>query len=88
MDTGATHHVTNNMADLNLQKNDYTGADSVQVGNGQGLQISKIGSSKITTPYSMFLLNQVLLVPKIQKNLLFVHQFCVDSNVYFEFHSF
>jgi hypothetical protein len=87
-DTGATHHFTNDANTLTLQKSDYAGADSVQVGNGQGLQISKTGTSKISTPSSTFVLNQVLLVPEIQKNLLSVHQFCVDNNVYFEFHSY
>jgi len=36
-DTGATHHITNDANNLTLQKTDYTGVDSVQVGNGQGL---------------------------------------------------
>lgn len=87
-DTGATHHFTNDTNNLNLQKSDYTGADNVQVGNGQGLQISKTGSSILSTPSSTFLLNQVLLVPELHQKLLSVHQFCVDNNVYFEFHSF
>ena len=86
-DTGATHHLTNSSNDLNLQRNDYTGSDSVQVGNEQGLQISKIGSSKITTPYTIFLLSQVLVL-EIRQNLLSIHQLCVDNNVYFDFHSF
>jgi len=87
-DTRATHHFTNDANILNLQKFDYAGADSVQVGNDQGLQISKTRTSKISTPSSTFVLNNVLLVPKIHKNLLSVHQFCVDNNVYFEFHSY
>jgi histone deacetylase 1/2 len=87
-DTGATHHFTNDIAHLSLQKSDYDGADHVQIGNGQGLQISKSGSSIIYTPSSTFVLNHVLLVPEIRKNLLSIHQFCVDNNVYFEFHSF
>ena len=44
-DTGATHHFTNDANNLTLQKSDYDGPDSVQVGNGQGLQISKTGTS-------------------------------------------
>ena len=87
-DTGATHHFTNDVNNLTLQQSDYAGANSVQVGNGQGLQISKTGTSKISTPSSTFVLNNVLLVPEIHKNLLSVHQFCVDNNVYFEFHSY
>ena len=88
VDTGATHHFTNDATNLSLQKSDYTGADNVQIGNGQGLQISKIGSSILSTPSSTFVLNQVLLVPELHQKLLSVHQFCVDNNVYFEFHSY
>ena len=45
-DTGATHHFTNDTNTLILQKSDYTGAHNVKkVRNGQGLQISKTGSS-------------------------------------------
>ena len=36
-DTGATHHLTNNMANLNLRSEDYAGSDQVLVGNGAGL---------------------------------------------------
>lgn len=38
-DTGATHHLTNKVNNLNLQREDYDGADQIQVGNGAGLQI-------------------------------------------------
>lgn len=65
---------------------DYNGTDNVLVGNGQGLQIAKIDSTQLSTPTSSFTLNNVLLVPEIQKNLLSVHQFCIDNCMYFEFH--
>jgi hypothetical protein len=32
-------------------------------------------------------LKQLLIVPKIQKNLISVQQFCSDNVVYFEFHN-
>jgi hypothetical protein len=34
-DIGAMHHLTNDATTLNLQKTNYNGVDSVQVGNGQ-----------------------------------------------------
>ncbi|KAA8518196.1 hypothetical protein F0562_015670 [Nyssa sinensis] len=34
--TGATHHITHDMANLNLKSDDYDGTDQLQVGNGQG----------------------------------------------------
>ena len=85
-DTGATHHLTNNMDNLNLQSEDYTGSDHILVGNGAGLQISHIGSSIFTTSKTPFVLKQLLLVPEILKNLISVQQFCNDNLVFFEFH--
>ena len=85
-DTGATHHLTNNMDNLNLQSEDYTGSDHVLVGNGAGLQISHVGSSIFTPSKTPFVLKQLLLVPEIQKNLISVQQFCNDNLVFFEFH--
>ncbi|KAA8515147.1 hypothetical protein F0562_018326 [Nyssa sinensis] len=86
VDTGATHHITHDMANLNLKSDDYNGTDQLQVGNGQGLRISKTGNSSLHSSSHSFVLNQVLLVPQIKKNLLSVQKFCIDNNVYFEFH--
>jgi len=86
-DTGATHHLTNNMANLNLRSEDYTGIDQVLVGNGASLHISQIGSSILTPLKTPFVLKQLLIVPKIQKNLISVQQFCSDNVVYFEYHN-
>lgn len=47
-DTGATHHFTNDANNLTLQKSDYDGADSVQVGNGQGL-LGECPSSRLSS---------------------------------------
>jgi len=82
-DTGATHHLTNNMANLNLRSEDFTGSDQILVGNGAGLQISQIGSSILTPSKTPFVLKQLLLVPEIQKNLIYVQQFCSDNLVFF-----
>lgn len=60
------------------------------MGNGQGLHISSIGSSKFLShfhPNDVALkLNDLLLVPSITKNLVSVSKFAKDNNVYFEFH--
>ena len=85
-DTGATHHITHDLNNLNIQNEDYTGSDQVQVGNGQGLLISKTGNSLLHTSSHSFALNDILLVPQIYKNLLSVQKFCIDNHVFFEFH--
>jgi hypothetical protein len=71
------------MANLNLRSEDYTGSDQILVGNGVGLQISQIGSSILTPSKTPFVLKQLLLVPEIQKNLIYVQQFCSDNLVFF-----
>lgn len=78
--------MTNDLNNLNLQNKDYNGTNIVLVEKGQGLHIAKIGSTQLYTPTSSFTLNNVLLVLKIQKNLLSVQQFDVDNCMYFEFH--
>jgi hypothetical protein len=52
-DTRATNHVTSELANLNLQAEEYNGSDQLRVGNGQGLVIKHLGSSK----FPMFPLN-------------------------------
>ena len=85
-DIGATHRLTNEMANLNLRSENYDGSDQIHVGNGVGLKITKTSSSLLSTPSRSFILNQVLFVPQITKNLLSVYQFCRDNFVYCEFH--
>lgn len=68
----ATHHLTNDIANLNLWSEDYDHSDQIHVGNGASLQISKIGSSSLSTYAKPFILNQVLIFPSIQKNLVSV----------------
>ncbi|CAL8133522.1 unnamed protein product [Prunus armeniaca] len=79
-DSGASAHITNDLAHLQLSQT-YGGSDQVSVGNGQGLHITNIGSCSI----SQFHLNKVLHCPSASHNLLRVHQFALDNSVYFIF---
>jgi hypothetical protein len=82
-DTGATHHVTSDLNNLNLHSEAYDGPDEIQVGNGTRLAIQHTGNSKLSPN---FYLRHVLHVPNITKNLLSVQKFTYDNNVYMEFH--
>jgi len=66
----------------------YNGNDNLHVGDGKGLPISHVGHTKLYTPHRSFTLSNVLHVPAITKPLLSVQKFCLDNNVYFEFHPF
>ena len=62
-DSGATHHLTNDLANLNVRAKEYTGLETIRVGNGKSLPVTHIGTTQFSTPNSTFLLNDVLHVP-------------------------
>jgi len=84
-DIGANQHVTHDLATLTASE-PYFGNDNLHVGDGKTLPISHLGHTKVYTPHRSFTLSNVLLVPAIIKPLLSVQKFCLDNNVYFEFH--
>jgi histone deacetylase 1/2 len=82
---GFNQHVTPDLATLTASES-YLGNDNLHVGDGKGLPISHLGHTKIYTPHCSFTLSNVLHVPAIMKPLLSVQKFCLDNNVYYEFH--
>ena len=84
--SSATHHITSDLANLNMRAEEYIGLGQIKMGNGTGLDIKHIGQTKILTPTTYFPLHDVLHVPLIKKNLLSVHKFTKDTNTYLEFH--
>ncbi|KAJ0882624.1 putative RNA-directed DNA polymerase [Helianthus annuus] len=85
-DTGSNSHVAFDHSGFEHSE-PYYGEDSLRVGNGKGLPILHIGSSKLYSPTKTFNLSNILHVPQIKHNLLSVQQFCHVNKVYFEFHS-
>ena len=83
-DTGATSHMTADMP-LLKQTQEYSGSDSVMVGNGAGLPISHTGNIYFHSFGSQFQLKDVLCIPSIKKNLLSVAKFTIDNNCSFHF---
>ena len=81
----ASHHISSDLANLNLKAKEYGGSNQIRVGNGTSLSIKHIGTAQISIPSFKFQLNNVLHVPQIRKKLLSVHQF---TNAYFEFHPY
>lgn len=62
----------------------YTGTDSIIVGDRNSLQISHIGQSHLSISNGSLVLNEVLCVPAIKKNLLSIRRFTRDNDCYFE----
>ena len=58
----------------------YNGSDSVIVGNGTRLPIHHVGQVHLSTSVLPLTLNNVLYVPKLKYNLLFVQKLCKDHN--------
>ena len=85
-DSGATHHLTANLAKLNVRANEYQDSNQIRIGNGLGLSVKHIGFTKLSTPTSSFILQDVLHVPHITKNLILVHKFTTNTNTSIEFH--
>jgi hypothetical protein len=84
-DTGATDHITSDLDHLAVRER-YNGGEQVQVGNGAGLRILHTGHSMINTATRPLALRNILHVPDISKNLLSVHKFSRDNDVFFEYH--
>ena len=64
----------------------YDGTDEVVIGDGSGLHVSHIGSLDLKSPTRTFHLNDTLCVPNIRKNLISIHHFTSQNNVFVEFH--
>ncbi|KAH9726030.1 retrovirus-related pol polyprotein from transposon RE1 [Citrus sinensis] len=91
LDSGATHHLTNNMANMNIRE-EFKGSDQLVIGNGQGLSITHVGDACFTYKGSNaaykpthILLKNMLLVPDITKNLLSISKLTTDNNLSIEF---
>ena len=69
-DSGATHHLTADLVNLNVRADDYHGQEQIRVGNGKGLPINHVGTTQLLSPNSSFQLHDVLYVPQISQNLL------------------
>jgi hypothetical protein len=63
-DTGATTHMTSDLAQLSLAT-PFSGSDTITTAGGSCLSISNIGSSILDVPHCSLQLKQVLHVRKL-----------------------
>ncbi|KAH9725226.1 hypothetical protein KPL70_007794 [Citrus sinensis] len=91
LDSGATHHLTNNMENLQLRE-EYKGNDQLIIGNGKGLSISHVGhaflsfrASNCHSLHHVITLKDMLFVPSITKNLLSISKLTSDNSLSVEF---
>jgi hypothetical protein len=62
--------------------------ETIHTAKGEGLTVSHIGHSTITSSLSPIKLNFVLCVPQLIQNLLLIHRLCLDNNYWFIFDAF
>jgi len=80
--------LTNNFNNLNVCSEEYAGNDQIQVGDGTSLHITHLGKTSLSAHSKSFILDQILVVPQITKNLISIKKkFLEDNFVYFEFHA-
>ena len=86
MDTGATTHM--HSSEGILFSRTPSPHSSIVVGNGTSIPVTSRGQSFLPTIASNFVLNNVLVVPSIVRNLLSVRQFTRDNSCSVEFDAF
>ncbi|KAM1595342.1 hypothetical protein ACFX14_001645 [Malus domestica] len=78
LDSGASSHMTNSYAKRqNLES--YSGPEQVYIGDGKGLPILHLGSSRVSTNTHCFDLKNVLHVPALKQDLLSANKFILDN---------
>ncbi|TQE09538.1 hypothetical protein C1H46_004886 [Malus baccata] len=78
LDSGASSHMTNSYAKLQNPES-YSGPEQVYIGDGKGLPIFHLGSSRVTTNTHCFDLKNVLHVPALKQDLLSANKFILDN---------
>lgn len=78
---GASHHITFNPTNLHVIKS-YDGHNKVVVGNGYSLGVKTIGHLQMhsnSVSNSMLRLSNVLHVPNITRNLIYISKLAKDN---------
>ncbi|KAL4367713.1 hypothetical protein GQ457_05G014590 [Hibiscus cannabinus] len=84
-DSGATAHLT---PDAGMVRNSfpYVGPGRISVANGESVSISRVGDASLKSNSRSLVLNNLLHVPSIKKNLLSISQFTRDNHISIEFY--
>lgn len=84
LDSGATHHITSDLQNLSLHQS-YEGGETVAIADGSNQTITHTGSTTLPSHHKSLTLDDVLCVPKINKNLISVYGLCNTNQVSVEF---
>ncbi|KAJ4817812.1 hypothetical protein LUZ62_030378 [Rhynchospora pubera] len=79
LDSGASHHVTNDINNLSAFF-DYQGQDNLQIGDGTGLPIHHIGTTSFSFSNNITItLKNTLHVPTFSRNLISLSKLLLDN---------
>ncbi|KAH9750213.1 retrovirus-related pol polyprotein from transposon RE1 [Citrus sinensis] len=88
LDSGATHHLTNDLNNMHMAES-FAGTSKLVIGNGVGLCITHTGYAVLRMQSSVnkfeLKLDNILLVPKITKNMISISKLTRDNDVVVEF---
>lgn len=87
MDFVALHKITGDITNLSIHS-EYDGTNEVILGDGSDLCLSHIGSFTLKSPKKNFVSRYTLCVPKLRRNLIYMHHFTKQNNVFVEYHPF
>ncbi|KAK9061543.1 hypothetical protein SSX86_018725 [Deinandra increscens subsp. villosa] len=87
LDTGATHHMSNNSGIISTYVNNGK-QNHIVVGNGRHIPISGTGNTTLKPPFPPLKINNILVAPHLIKNLLSVRQLTTDNKISIEFDPF
>lgn len=88
LDSGASHHITNDLSNLSLHY-PYDGTEDIVIGNGTGISITHIGSLTLSTiSFKPIILHNILCAPTMSHNILSISQLCAQNDLLIEFSSF
>lgn len=81
-----SHHITNNDSSLG-DVTPYTSNDSVTIGNSNSISISTCGNTTLTIDDCKLHLPNVLHIPNMSHNMLFVQKLCAKNEKFIKFHA-
>jgi hypothetical protein len=84
-DSGTTDHITSELNKLAV-RDKYNDTEKVHMANGTSIEIRSTGTSFIHTPHRRLIYTMSFMFPKPQKNLISIHRFSLDNNIFFEIH--
>lgn len=84
LDSGASHHVTTDLANLSLHY-PYDGTEEIVIGDGSGLPITHTDNTRLSTSTKTFSLSNLCSFHAMHKNRISISKFCQDNHANIEF---